>query len=303
MCLFRIPLRERPMHAHCASLYGGIFKTLWTTLPLSTSLTLTLLSWQWFQVFIFFYIQQDFFLFMNFLFKMLSYYQGTVNKSLLQRGPASSRPYPADITMKQKPLIIGFFFQTAEDGLWQSPLVENLMAAAFPSCLGCVTPESNTDMKGLSLSLPLLIFRQWFKNRLESHSILQRGLLSYQSSWKPSRCLTVRTVLSLLNSENNSSVTTMVALTSDCHLHKNVWGYTSMLNGCCWLHCRNQQGNCATICIMRLNCVNSAEEFNWQSQPILSKCLMMKLTVKYTKNIWTASDDIITNAALAILLF
>jgi hypothetical protein len=126
----------------------------------------------------------------------------------------------------------------------------------------------------------LLIFRQWFKNRLESDSILQRGLLSYQSSWKHSRCLTIRIVLSLLNFGNNSSVTTMVALSF----------ILTLAQKCVGLHCSAKwvllsivlkpTGRLSNMYIMRINCPNSAGEFNWQSQVLPSQCLMRKHTIK-----------------------
>lgn len=50
------------------------------------------------------------------------------------------------------------FFQTTEDGLWRSPLVENLPVPAYPSCLGYMTPGSHTDMKSLFLLLFLCLY-------------------------------------------------------------------------------------------------------------------------------------------------
>lgn len=126
--------------------------------------------------------------------------------------------------------------------------------------------EPHRHEKSLSPSLPLLIFRQWFKNRLESYSILQRGMLSHQSSWKHSRCLTIRIVHALLKFGKNSSIATMVALSFTLTLAQK----------CVGLHCSvkwmllsivlKPMGRLSNMYIMRINCPNSAEEFNWQSQ-------------------------------------
>lgn len=205
---------------------------------------------------------------MNFLFKTLSYYQGAVNKSLLQRGPASSRPYPSDSTMEQNPLIIGFFFDSG-GRILTKPTYGKPTGTSISFLFRVYDPrEQHRHERSLSFSLLLLIFRQRFKNRLECDSILQRGLLSYQSSWKSSRCLTVRIVLSLLNSENNSSIATMVALYFWLTLAQKCVGLLCSVKWLLLIAVLKPTGRLSNICIMRINCPNSAEEFNWRSQMI-----------------------------------
>lgn len=207
---------------------------------------------------------------MNFLFKTLSYYQGAVNKSLLQRGPALSRPYPSDSTMEQNPLIIVFFFFWQRRGrILTKPTYGKPTGSSISFLFRVYDPrEQHRHERSLSFSLLLLIFRQWFKNRLESDSILQRGLLSYQSSWKSPRCLAVRIVLSPLNSENNSSTTTMAALYFRSTVAQKCVGWLCSVKWVLLIAVSKPTGRLSYICIMRMNCPHSAEEFNWQSQMI-----------------------------------
>lgn len=269
MCLLRIPLPERPRHPHCASLYGGIFKVCeqpqhWARL------------WCWH-----FYLDNGFIFFLLYSVGLFSLHEFSFqNVELLSRcskqiSSAKRACFKQTLPFRQhngaKPINywVFFFFWQQRGRILTKPTYGKPTGSSISFLFRVYDPrEQHRHERSLSFSLLLLIFRQWFKNRLESDSILQRGLLSYQSSWKSPRCLTVRIVLCPLNSENNSSTTTMAALYFRSTVAQKCVGWLCSVKWVLLIAVSKPTGRLSYICIMRMNCPHSAEEFNWQSQMI-----------------------------------
>lgn len=266
MCLLRIPLTERPRHPHCASLYGGIFKVCeqpqhWARL------------WCWH-----FYLDNGFVFLLLYSVGLFSLHEFSFqNIELLSRcskqiSSAKRACFKQTLPFRQhngaKPINYWVFFDSG-GRILTKPTYGKPTGTSISFLFRVYdSREQHRHERSLSFSLLLLIFRQRFKNRLECDSILQRGLLSYQSSWKSSRCLTVRIVLSLLNSENNSSIATMVALYFWLTLAQKCVGLLCSVKWVLLIAVLKPTGRLSNICIMRINCPNSAEEFNWWSQMI-----------------------------------
>lgn len=266
MCLLRIPLTERPRHPHCASLYGGIFKVCeqpqhWACL------------WCWH-----FYLDNGFVFLLLYSVGLFSLHEFSFqNIELLSRcskqiSSAKRACFKQTLPFRQhngaKPINYWVFFDSG-GRILTKPTYGKPTGTSISFLFRVYDPrEQHRHERSLSFSLLLLIFRQRFKNRLECDSILQRGLLSYQSSWKSSRCLTVRIVLSLLNSENNSSIPTMVTLYFWLTLAQKCVGLLCSVKWVLLIAVLKPTGRLSNICIMRINCPNSAEEFNWWSQMI-----------------------------------